>query len=310
MPRHLKQPMQDTAFLDKVIARTRAKGDSLGDLCRFEVQSLEIVPEKLFELLKKHKLGDWAPVQIRKKTAARKAITRIRKTLEDPSNDLRVIVRPVHTAEEDVIRYAIIDETTDSDNNDLDFTTRNQVIFRKDTGTIEFTKETVTSILQEFEYLCSVYTEAEINLMVRNIVDSHACIWLRDGSGMFFMPEALRGVVDAMVELFTTLRNDHGAKCYFRPMAILDDDENRKNLGEALLSEIALELQEANAALDKAAEDDNKRAIAPALTRFSIANNKAKLYKEMLEINVREIEKSVTAAELRATNLLAELAKG
>lgn len=309
MPRHLKQPLTDVNYLDKMIARSREKSESLGDLCRFEVQHLEIEPDKLFDLLEEHGLEDWKPVQIRKKTAARKAITRIRKTLEDPENDLRVIVRPVHTSESDVVRYAIIDETTDTDNLDLDFATRNQVIFRKDTGTIEFTQETVEEILTTFEYLCSVYTEAEINLMVKNIVDKHGCIWIRDGSGMFFMSRTMKGVVNSLVKLFGTLRDSHGAECYFRPMAILDDEENRKHMGEALLSEIENELREANEALDKAAKDDSKRSIAPALVRFNVANNKAKLYKDLLEINVREIDKQTTDAEARAAELIEKMAK-
>lgn len=315
MPRKLQQPLADKDHINKLLKRAREKTDSLGDICRFDVQNLEIPPETLHKLLKEHKLEGWEPADIRKKTAARKAITRIRATLEDPENDLRVIVRPVHTQETDVVRYAIIDETVDEDNADLDFTTRNQVIFRKDTGTIEFTKDTVDSIIAEFEYLCSVYTDPEVTLMVKNIVGNHGCVWLKDGSGMFFMPFEMRDTVDSLVGLFEEFREIQVAKTgkpsrtYFRPIAIMNDPENRKVMGEALISEIKEELHEANAALDNAANEGTKRSIAPALSRFNIANNKAKLYRDILEINIKDIEGEVKVAEARAAELIKELAK-
>lgn len=306
MPRKLKQPLEDENFLNKVITRSREKSDVLGDLCKYEVEDIEILPADLDRMISKYGLGDYSPVDIRKKTAARKAITRVRKLLEDPDSDLRVIVRPVHTNEEDVVRYAIIDEHTDLEDLDLDYSTRNQVIFRKDTETIEFTKNEVPEILDEFDHLCSVYTDAEVGRMIKNIINTHGIIHLQDRSGMFFIPRSMKDMADALVKLFDDF-SEYSEKCYFRPIAIMDDEQNRATMGEALLAEVTAELAEAKFQLEKAVEEESIKTMNSALTRFKIANGKAKLYEDMLKLNLTDVQKVVKEAHDVAGELLTKI---
>lgn len=310
MPRNLPAPLADKNYIDALILRGRELSDTLGDLCRYEVKGVEITPKDLFDLLSKHGIEDWAPVDIRPRTAARKAITRIRPMLEDPENDLRVIVRPVHTPEADVVRYAIIDETTDVGALDLDFETRNQVIFRIDTGTMEFTKQTVPEIVDEFEYLCSVYTDAEITMMVRNIVNGFGCIRMNDNSGMFFILRSNKKIVDSLLKVFDELKGMTTQKCYFRPIAVLDDAQNRATMGEALVADIGMELDKATETLDSAIANSSKRGMSSAVKRFKIAKGKARLYQDMLQINMDSINQRMDAANVKVNTLMQELIKG
>lgn len=308
MPRNLEQPLMEQSFLDQLLSRTREREMVLGDLCKFEVKDLEIAPTDLFDMLKKYGLEKWTPVDIRPKTAARKAVTRVRKMLEDPESDLRVIVRPVHTKEQDVVRYAIIDEQTDHGELDLDFTTRNQVVFRKDTDSIEFTKEEVPEILQQFDYLCSVYTDAEIGRMVHNIVTNHGVLWMQDRSGMFFVPHLLKEkLADPLIALFNEFR-EASEQSYFRAISIMDDAENRATMGEALIADITVELNEATRALDHAVGEESTRSMNAALNRFKIASGKAKLYEDMLQLNLRDIQERVNGAHKKAGELVMKLA--
>lgn len=308
----LKQPLTDEDFLDRVIKRSRERGQVLGDLCRFEIKGAEVPPNVLFDLLKRHGLQDWHPVPIRKKTAARKAITRIRPLLEDPSNDMRVIVRPVVTNEPDVVRYAIIDEYTDTQTMDLDYTTRNQVVFRTDVNTLEFTQVEVPEIREMFDYLCSVYTDREIVHMVKNIVSNYGTIWLHDNSGMFFMPHSHKELVDKLVALFADLQTPADGQpeptvCYFRPIGILDDADNRATMGEALIADITVELNEATQALDDAIEKESAKTLSGALNRFKRASGKARLYKDMLELNIDGINTQIDDANKKAGELMVSL---
>lgn len=307
MPRKLNKPLADESFITKVLNRTRLRSNVLGDLCSFDLNGVEIPPDKLKTLLDKHGLKDWAPVPIRRRTAARKAITRIRPTLE--SGELRVIVRPVHTNEPNVVRYAIVDETVDSNALDLDFSTRNQVVFRTDTGTLEFTGDVVPEILDMFDYLCTVYTDAEVKLMVKNIVTVHGCIWMNDMSGYFFMPHPLKDRVDSLVGLFRDLQEYTNQSCYFRPIAIMDDAENRSAMGEALIADITVELKDATDALDNAMDNESKKGLNAALQRFKVANGKAKLYKDMLSLNMDGITEQITEANRKAGELIVKMAQ-
>lgn len=304
--RRLEQPLTSETYLQKIIARSREMSPSLGDLCKFDVKGVEIAPEELLNLLTEFGLQDWQPVQIRKRTAARKAITRIKHTLEDPANHLKVIVRRVPTMEVNVIRYAIIDETVAG--LDLDYSTRNQVVFREDTGTIEFTQETNQAILEEFQYMCSVYTDSEIIHMVRNLISNHGCIWFRDNSGMFFMPKSMKDMVDSLVNLFNKLAERTEQACYFRPIAILDDAENRATMGEALIVDLSMELQDAMEHLDKAGGDEgSKLSLIAALKKFKIAKGKASIYKDMLQLNLEDINQKIDAANTKASDLMVKM---
>ena len=308
MPRHLEQPLADNNYLEQLIRRSRERSNVLGDLCRFEMEGVEIEPAELFDMLKKHKLEKWSPVPIRRKTAARKAITRIKPLLEDPDNDLKIIVRPVKTHEANVTRYAIIDEVTDQQALDLDFSTRNQVVFRSDTGTIEFTQDNVPEIIDMFNHLCSVYTDAEISHMVKNVVDVHGCIWMRDNSGMFFMGHPQKKVVDSLLAIFDELRPLTDRYCYFRPIGILDDAQNRAVMGEALITDIKMALNDATESLDQSIKSSSKRGLEGSIKRFQVAQAKAQLYKDMLEININDITKQVQEANQKASAALTELA--
>lgn len=307
MARSLKQPLMNDGFVNQAIARSRERSQTLGDLCKFDLMSVDITPEELFKKLDDLGFEDWSPVPIRKKTAARKAITRIKHILEDPGNDLKVMARRVPTSEPDVIRYAIVDERVDNQRRDLDYSTRNQVIFRVDTGALEFTGDTIEPLLEMYDYLCGVYTETEITRMVKNIVDTHGCIWMHDKSGMFFMGRGHKGTVDSLVKLFKFLGELTDDTCYFRPISILDDAENRATMGEALVADISLELGEATEMLDRAVDEESAKSLTHALKRFKIAKGKAAMYQSMLQINMDGIEGQLKHADQKAGQLMHEL---
>lgn len=314
--KHLQQPLDSEAHLKKILRRSRERSPSLGDICKFDVSGVEIMPSELLRLLQEVGFEDWQPVDINKRKAAKKAITRMKHLLEDPANDLKVMVRRVPTIETNVTRYALIDESPDGTGLDLDYSTRNQVIFRENTNTIEFTRDVNEDILQEFEYMCSVYTDSEIALMVRNIVTNYGCVWFRDNSGMFFMPHPYKDIVDSLVKLFDGLQDMTDDTCYFRPIAIMNDEENRAAMGEALIADISLELEDAFTLLDKIASQDEpvqkgkrpRKTLGAALKKFKIAKGKADIYKEMLQINLTDITTRIDEANKKANEILMGIA--
>jgi len=307
----LETPLATKSYIDALLNRTRQRENVLGDLCRFEISGVEIDPVTLTALLKKYNLENWRPVTIRAKSAARKAITRIRPKLEDPENDLRVIVRPVHTDEPEVTRYAIVNEATDRARQDLDFSTWNQVVFRSDLGTMEFTGTPVQEIIDEFNYLCSVYTDRELKLMINNIIEKHGVIHMADNTGMFFMPHTHKPMVDSLVSLVDDMKNASNSTptlCYFRPIAIMDDAKNRAIMGDALVAELVSGLDEAKHMLEDSmgSESSRKRKIgmAAALKKFSEAQGKARLYKDMLQVNLEAIEARIQEAQTQASTII------
>jgi len=315
--RRLDQPLLNDNYLDKLIRRSRERSNTLGDLCKWDMEGVEIPPDTLFKILTAIGMEKWTPVPINPKTAARKAITRIKHMLEDPENNLKIMSRRVNTAESDVVRYAIVEESVDLSNLDLDYSTVNQVLFRKDTETLEFTGNPVPELVAAFDYLCSVYTDAELKQMVKNIVNNHGCIWLNDKSGMVFIGRGQKAdLVEKMLKLFDELQQHGGPggtepdMCYFRPIAILDDEENRKVMGDALIADIGAELHDATEYLDRAIADDSKKSLNAALQRFRVAKAKGELYEDMLTVNMEGIRERIEEANAKAAELMTKLAEG
>jgi hypothetical protein len=310
MPRLHPTPLADEGWLEKIIKQGRQM-DSLGDLCRVEIDACEITPEKLETILQKRGLVDWKPVDIRPKTAARKAITRIRPELEE--GDLRVIVRPVQTDDENEVRYAIVDETTDRHTASLDFSIRNQVVFNRELGTLTFTQDEVPEIRELFDYYCSIYTARELSMMVVSCIRKHGAVSFNDGSGFFFLPASLRDdVTEPLMSLVNGDLQEYKtrpkAKCYFRAIGILDSEQNRNTMGEALLAEITVELDDAEERLSDILTDErvSPRKVSAAVKRFQQAQGKAALYQDLLELNLDKITNRLRSAQRRATAALME----
>lgn len=286
MPRKLNDPLRDHAWVEALVNSTR-NTDILGDLCKFDISGVEIAPDELKRLLEQHGLVDWMPVPIKASKAVRKAITRIRPSLEEAENQ-KVLVRPVLTDDEEETRYTIMDEYHDSENHTIRFSERTQVVYDGVSRNLTFTKEESPEIRDQFNYLCSVYTDAEVSLMTKNIIKKHGAIPLRDNSGMFFMSGAVRSVTDSLGELFNSdLRNYliKNGTCYFRPIGIANTEQNCTVMREALLSELDRALDAAEDYLDEALTSPKQRrtmAVSGALDQFESIGGRLILYEQSL----------------------------
>jgi len=303
MPRHLPRPLlHNTDEIFKYLDQVR-KGDTLGDLIMWSVEEMEILPSELETLLAKHGIEKWAPVPIRTKTAARKAIIQVRKDLEH--GDLRVLVRKVRENDEEV-RYAIVDEQADRENAHLDYSLRNQVVFLKTVGELQFTKEEIPEIRERFERLRQVYTQREIVAMLRNIMLGYGGIPFRDGSGMFFMPVAVRRITDALRTLVNDDLNGQYGRAYFRPIGVVNSDESKDALDSVFRLNIVEDLSEAQEALSRvlSMEDVKSSSIRYALDRYREIENKARMYRDLLSVQVEEITDVIAAAKAKLEKLM------
>lgn len=307
MPRHFPRPLNDPKAIDDLLSRQRFDADkTLGDLVNWNIDALEITPDDLTAFLKRRGIEKWSPVDIRPKTAARKAITQVRKDLEQ--GDLKVLVRRVRENEEEV-RYALVDELADRDNATLDYNTRNQAIFNKDAGTLAFTVEPIEEIQERFQHLCGVYTQREANRMIQNIVQGHGGIPMKDGSGMWFMPVAVRHITDALKSLvIEDLLGDERfkGKGFFRVWGILNNEENKEGISKVFEDDIKWELAEAREALLKVVNADTSRpaSMRHALDRYKTTAGKARMYQRLLSINLEEIEEDLTKGRTHLETLL------
>lgn len=300
MPRTLPRPM--ITDVEQILKRVRNQ-KTIGDVCYWQIDEIEIQPEDLKKLLKARGLEDWSPVPIRVKTAARKAITEMRKTFESGSIDAggrNVLVRRVRETEEEV-RYALIYETADLANVDLSYSTFNQVVFDKIAGDLKFTKEEVESIRDRFRELCEVYTKREVQIMVLNIIKGHGAIGMGDGTGMYFIPVAHRHVVDAIDGLLNTDLKRFGGRSAFRAFGIINSEKERAQMGGVVRADILVELKDAESYMDEvltnfAANPEGRFAqtqLKAALDKYKSAHGKATMYKQLLHINLDDLEKQM-----------------
>lgn len=296
------QPLADASVVERLISRTR-QGATIGDLVSFDASNIEIPPEDLKKLLESRGIQDWQPVEIRQKTAMRKALTLIRPKLE--SGDLKMIVRKV-VEDEDELIYAFVGEEVDYVNVDLDYATRNQVIFNKKTGEVNFTKEEVPEVRSMYEYLCTVYTRRELVYMTKKILRAYGGILMKSSGGMWFVPSTVKHIVDELRGLYMDDINGTYGKSWFRAMGIVDDEDSRATMGEALMDEIGTELEEAESALQSILNNESSRAstIMHSVNRFKVAKGKAEMYATLLQINLSDIEKKVDEASKLATEVL------
>jgi len=296
MPRALPKPLNDPAEILKMVDRINKSDDNLGDLCIWAAERIEISPKKLQELLKTRGIDEWAPVSIRKKTAARKALSVIRPQLE--SGDLKVLVRKV-MEDENYVRYAIVDEQKDLVRTDLDFSTRNQVLFNKEAGLITFTGDEIPQIVELYEYLCDVYTSREILLMTRNIILGHGAIPMRDGSGMYFLPSSMSHITKALKGLYNEDLHQTYGKSFFRAFGIAASKTNKAEIVKTATADVMEGLQEAEKELREALTNDNVRpsTLERMVERYKMVTAKADMYKQLLNLKMEEIDDKVSETE-------------
>lgn len=303
MPRHLEKPLQDPKYIQRVINTIRKAEDTLGDLVLWNVEKVEVPPDTLKKFLEARGIEKWAPVDIRKKTAARKALTHIKKLLE--SNELKVLVRKIAETDAEV-RYAVVGERVDAARTDLEYGTMNQAVFDKTTASLTFTVEEVPEIREKYNYFCGVYTQREIQHMILLIVKLHGGIAMGDGSGMYFLPNAMKGIVEALDGLINIdLKCLPDAKCAFRAFGIVDKDRERKEMGNVFRSDILVDIKEAqdfmevvikNAQVNPDAKNV-ENSLTLALNRYKAATGKAMMYKELLGLNMDELQSNMQKAQ-------------
>lgn len=303
MPRKLARPLADPKVVASLLEKSR-KGNSLGDFILFDAQRIQMAPEELRELMMRHGLEKWAPVEIRPKTAVRKALTRIRSTFED--GELRILVRKV-VEDEDELIYALVGEERNDMNVELNYDTLNQVIFNKKTGELTFSQAAVPEIVDMYKLLCTTYTRRELVGSTRLVLEAYGAVILPNTNGMWFAPRAIRRVVEALKALYGEIDQQYGT-AWFRAIGITDDKESREVVGIVMDAEILRGLERAQKRLDEVLAEPNTRpnAIHSAVAAFQEVKSKVEMYGGMLTTTVDQVDQLLTAASQRAT---AELMK-
>lgn len=302
MPRHL--PKLSRKDIEKRLRSLSVDENTIGDLLLWRIDNIEIHPKELEQLLKKRGINTgFLPTKIRGKVAARKAIANVRKDLEE--GNLRVLMRKVRDNAEEV-RYALVDEEADEVLAELDYNERNQVIFKKKTDKIEFKGPEIPEILDRYEYYSTVYTHREILIMVQNIVAKSHAISMSDGSGMWFMPVAMRDRTESLYNLVNHDLNGNYGSAFFRALGIANNEQDRSEMGHVLRSDIKLELADAQEKLDAIMSSDklNKWSANSAMDRYRDAANKAKMYQSLLQINLEEINEMIQKNQEKLGKLL------
>lgn len=304
MPRALPRPLASASEIDALLSRQRFDEETtLGDLLLWKIEDVEIAPTELESLLKRRGIEAWMPVSIRAKTAARKALVRVRRMLEE--GDLKVLLRRVRENEEEV-RYALVDETADRDVATLDYALRNQVVFHKESGVLEFTRSTVPEIEEAYEYFKTVYTQREVAALIENLVSRYGGIPMRDGSGMWFLPVAVKHIVDALSAFVNEDLKGSGGRGFLRVLPLVNNQQARSEIQGVFTQDIEWELEEARDALEKVlgAETLHPSAAKRALDRYKEAEGKARMYQSLLSVNLEDLDARMRAGRHALERLL------
>lgn len=301
--RPLPTPLANPVVLEDLLEKTR-QSDTVGDLVTFSASDVQIAPEDLRDLLRLYGIEEWEPVPIRTKTAMRKALTLIKPRLED-GDDLKILVRKVVEDDQELV-YALVDEALDYVKVDLDYKTRNHIIFSKETGEISFTKEEIPEVVELYEYLCSVYTQRELIYITKNIILGYGGFPIENSGGMYFMPVAVREIVDALRGLYNEGIDERYGKAYFRALGIVNTEEVQQTMSEVALETLSQDLADAETHLNYVLSSPTSRVstITSAVNRFKVLMNRATMYQEILGFDPTEVAERFEDASHRATEVL------
>lgn len=303
MPRRIERPIADVSFVEKALRKAR-KQKTIGDLVMWNLENVEIRPSVLATLLQKRGIEKWAPVDIRRGTAARKAIKQIRPMLE--GGELRVLVRKV-IEDDNEVRYAIVDEKTNMQRLDVDYSTRNQVVFDKKAGSLSFTKESIQPIVERFEILCGVYTTNELQRMILNVLNAHGALPFRDGTGIFFMPIAMKHVTDALYDLINEDIRTYAKHSVMKVFGVPNSEDDRQEVETIFRADLASDLTEASEFLATSMEATHKHrefVLQNALDRYRVLQGKTLMYKELLQIELTDVEKKLNTAVIKVNKAM------
>ncbi len=153
-----------------------------------------------------------------------------------------------------------------------------------------------------------LYQSGDLSRMVRAIVSDLEAVALRQGGGLYFVPENQRAALVRLQDLIATLPTDGKHEPFVMVLDVPDALEAKRQIGRAvhtgMLDEVRALDNELAHLQSKAVHGVQPATIAERLAKFRALRDKAQTYGDLLGMRQTEIDAAVTALTTKAKALL------
>ena len=279
-----KYPLGDAEVVRRLLDHTR-KRHTIGDLITIRTSSIEISPEHLHELFRQAGLEYWRATPVRKDIALRAALQQY---VTATAKERRRIIRKVANSEL-TTDFALVHERRT--NRKPEYSTDILITLDKSTCQLSFDPEELPGVQKEFARRSALYTQREVNHMLKGALLAYGGVELADTKGMVFMPAAAREVTEAVMAVSKALDATFGT-CDTTVLGILDDIESRRLLSQLLFRRIEEDYDHAMNLLLSIKRNPKGRMehFRFASLRVRAVRGKANLYRNIVEIDISRME--------------------
>lgn len=275
------------AALNQLVSVLATGGTHLGDLCFWSLAEASIVRSDLESKWKSSGLAlELLPEPPTVEKAFKLAVRETQVGLGDR------LIRPVIDNEASVI-FAVVHEQKHDDGT-LSYTQEAKAMLDLLTGTVSSDNaahELVVAIQARFAALRDTHTSDDVRRTITRTLASFASVLLRENGGVWWVPAPH---ATALRQLQATIESIGSSRFYLLP--VHDSNDAARTLGDAASKSLEADLAELKAEVESfvAQPPERTSTLVRRFDAFDALRGRAQLYRDILQVQVKDLDSTLT----------------
>jgi len=235
----------------------------------------------------------------------------------------RALIRVVNQPERKWMMFALIAEDVDLGALGLTYGTNLRLFLHKETHEVRVTteatglqdavaeaREVAAELNPYYQRALVTYESGDLSRLVRDLVMNMNAVSLRDGGGLYFVPETHAEALHRLRNFIEALPTKGDREPSFITVPQVDDNAARRQLARAVHEGLLDELGALHTDLQRfVAQAENgvkvrERTIQERLSNYRALKGRAQTYADLLGMQQEQVEAQVAALEARARAVL------
>jgi hypothetical protein len=192
------------------------------------------------------------------------------------------------------------------DGQDVEYQEKQRITYDRKPKTLTFANGFMRAEIDgEFRKWCLTYRGNEVRIVVMRVLDIAKAIIVRDNGGVYFVPRSSFDMLDKLISFCAQVHPN--AK--LTKLSILDVEGERKDMQQFAHSAIKKELDDLAKDIEALQAREDKDSIREStlkrrLEDYKMLREKARCYKDLLQIQTGEVTKGIKSLEAKVVAML------
>lgn len=268
----------------------------LGSIVWWSLTGVEVARDQIEQHVKDAGL----PEAIVPRIEMRGALTKAMAALKTP-----LIVRRLHTDEDDE-RFSIAlvrEDVKLAALVDVEYQAEQVVTYERAAKTLKFKSSVHADEIRDlFTLYAFTFRAAEVRKVIQNALEGVHALTVREHGGIYFVPVQHQDVVAKLADLIECRL----PACEFSSLAIVNSGETKRGMNRVAANEIKSEMDAAETDIKALLEKETVRGdtLKHRVAEYRRLREKALAYKELVGLDVAEIERKLGALQMVVEKLM------